>query len=285
MSCLIIIGAPRSGTSILAKILASHPDVTLLLEPRLVWKYGNDHQSDYLRVENATPAVRTYIRNYLESHLRESGRRVLVEKTPSNALRMEFVHAVLPEAKFIHIVRDGVESALSIRRHWEGMGRGRASIPKGRVLQRLREAGWRRLPDFALEAAGRVLPERIRPRKLQPIWGPRFPGIGECLRDMELLEICCLQWRLCVEYTCSYGRSLSSDCYREIRLENVDVPEVSELLEFSGLPVRGEVADYMSNLFKPGGNTGRPRVTNPDEQRLLAKHLDPTLDWLGYPTV
>ena len=37
---------------------------------------------------------------------------ILVEKSPINALRIGFLEALTPEARFIHIVRDGVDVVL-----------------------------------------------------------------------------------------------------------------------------------------------------------------------------
>ncbi|MDQ6840024.1 MAG: sulfotransferase, partial [Actinomycetota bacterium] len=46
---VIVLGAPRSGTTLLASILSAHSQVTVVGEPRLVWRYGNDSRSDQLR--------------------------------------------------------------------------------------------------------------------------------------------------------------------------------------------------------------------------------------------
>jgi hypothetical protein len=40
----------------------------------------------------------------------------MVEKSPINALRIGYLDAIAPEARFIHIVRDGVDVACSIER-------------------------------------------------------------------------------------------------------------------------------------------------------------------------
>ena len=40
----------------------------------------------------------------------------LVEKSPINALRIGYLDAVVPEARFVHIVRDGIDVAVSIER-------------------------------------------------------------------------------------------------------------------------------------------------------------------------
>ena len=93
---IIVIGSPRSGTTLLGNLLECHPALAQLVEPRLTWKYGNDRKSDMLRPSDARPDVCQHIRDTFSRAVRDQGRERLVEKTPSNSLRMEFVEKVLP---------------------------------------------------------------------------------------------------------------------------------------------------------------------------------------------
>jgi len=197
---IVVIGAPRSGTSLLSELLGGHRDVLLLTEPRLTWKYGNDRKSDMLRAADARPEVIHHIRETFGKQVREAGKRRLVEKTPSNALRPAFVDRVLPDARFIHIIRDPVQSVLSIRSFWQNHASG-FTIAPGRVRQRLKEVQLRRLPHYAKEVVRRAAPKFMRGAVGQNVWGPRLPGIQEMLNQIDLLDICALQWRLCTELT------------------------------------------------------------------------------------
>lgn len=38
---IVIVGAPRSGTTLLGLVLKAHPQLHLIEEPRILWKYGN----------------------------------------------------------------------------------------------------------------------------------------------------------------------------------------------------------------------------------------------------
>jgi hypothetical protein len=42
------------------------------------------------------------------------------DKTPQYVLHMELIHQLLPEASFVHIIRDGRDVALSLKRVWFG---------------------------------------------------------------------------------------------------------------------------------------------------------------------
>ena len=78
---------------------------------------------------------------------------------------------------------------------------GAAASPRVGLRQRLKEVQLRRLPHYAREAARRFAPKALTPMVGPNVWGPRLPGIEGLLKDLELLEVCALQWRTCVELT------------------------------------------------------------------------------------
>src|SRR3990172_3334542 len=94
---IIIIGAPRSGTSLLLSVLGEHRRLAVLSEPRILWRWGNDAKSDLLRAEDARPEVCRHVRSAFADRVREQRRERFVEKTPSNALRPAFVERVFPD--------------------------------------------------------------------------------------------------------------------------------------------------------------------------------------------
>jgi len=60
----------------------------------------------------ARPKVVKNIRQAFEKYERTHG-GVVVEKTPSNVLRIPFINEVFPEARYIHIYRNGYDSVSS----------------------------------------------------------------------------------------------------------------------------------------------------------------------------
>lgn len=275
---IVVVGSPRSGTTLLGNLVGAHPALAHLVEPRLTWKYGNDSKSDMLRAEDAREEVCHHIRNTFAQCVVQQGRQRLLEKTPSNSLRMEFVDRVLPGCQFVHIIRDGVESVLSIRKFWQGHARG---IKKDKLTERLREIDLKRAPYYAREMARRVLPAQFSGLVGHAVWGPRLPGIDGLLKELNLLEVCCLQWRMSVELACHFGRKLPADRYMECRLEEMSPELLESVLHFCDLPITDEVREGYRSHFDSKLTTVRQAEADPEELDLIDKWIGPTRQWLG----
>ena len=118
---VIILGAPRSGTNMLRDALTrlSGIETWPCDEINYIWRHGNvRYVSDEIPAENATGSVAGYIRGCFNSMGRRTGAETLVEKTCANCLRVPFVDEVVPEARYIYIVRDGIDAAGSARQRW-----------------------------------------------------------------------------------------------------------------------------------------------------------------------
>jgi tetratricopeptide (TPR) repeat protein len=119
---VFVIGMPRSGTTLVEQVLASHPQVhgagELPVMQKLVSKvYGPG------RVVRPYPE---FVPMLKASHLREFGRQYLaevsvlapgmariVDKMPANFLYAGLLHLMLPQARIIHCRRDAVDTCLS----------------------------------------------------------------------------------------------------------------------------------------------------------------------------
>src|SRR5207248_3149857 len=82
----LIIGCPRSGTSILGELIAAHPDVSYIFEASDIWEQAGAgiDGSHRLSAEHATPRVIHKVRKWFES--RQNGAAIIIEKCPRNAL-------------------------------------------------------------------------------------------------------------------------------------------------------------------------------------------------------
>jgi hypothetical protein len=280
---IIIIGAPRSGTSVLARILSQHPSLAYANEPRMIWRYGNDHRSDMLNVNHATPDVLEYIQKKFSRLVEEQGRTRLLEKTPSNSLRIEFVDRIFPDAKFVHITRNGYDSTLSIRKFWDshvsGVGHKKINQPQSILIQRLIEMHPSQWPYYSAELLKRLVPKGLRKRRA--LWGPRLPGMKQWVDDVELLELCAFQWKTCVERASLQGRKLG-ERYMECRLEDLNIDSVKGIMEFCELSNDPAVEGYLQSEFEVGKSEKRKLECNPKVLEQIRTYIEPTMSWLGY---
>jgi hypothetical protein len=284
---IVIIGAPRSGTTMLGRTLGRHASLAYLHEPRLIWRFGNDHKSDMLSPDDAREEVRRYIRDHLASFVREAGATRLVEKTPSNSLRPEFVDKVLPGCRFIHIMRSPIDAVLAAQRFWRDHAYGMDSFRRGHLNKRIREISLRRLPFYAREAIYRLAPKRLASALGQNIWGPRLPGIDGLVRDLEVIDVCALQWRMCTEAALHFGRRLPSDRYMEIRLEHLSPELFRQVLDFCELDDTEEMLrafdqNYTCRFEKRTGLAdGRRAQADPADIDRIVRWTEPTMSLIG----
>jgi hypothetical protein len=137
---IFVIGAPRSGTTILGRILGQAPELLYLNEPRYIWtaldpaldawayRYPVEQGRMSWSATDATPDQRRRLSQWLALERFAAGKRLLVEKMPENSFRAGWLSALFPQARFIHIIRDGRDAALSLEAalarwfppgHWE----------------------------------------------------------------------------------------------------------------------------------------------------------------------
>jgi hypothetical protein len=186
---IILIGNVRSGTSMTRRAFGMHPEVVTWDEPRTIWMYPDPSRAhDRFDASDATPRVKRYIRRrFLKHQRRHEGLRVM-EKTPSNVLRIPLIREVLPESKLLYIVRDPLANLASSEKKWQGfIGRRRAwSRLKETPKSQLHYYGWKYLRD---NFEGRVLG-----KKYVREWGIRYPGIYEDRQRLSVPQIIAKQW-------------------------------------------------------------------------------------------
>ena len=278
---IIIIGAPCSGTTFLGKTLGRHPSLAFADEPRLVWRYGNDHKCDMLLPQDAREDVRQYIRGYFAAFVRDAGAARLLEKTPHNSLRPEFVAKVLPDCRFVHIMRSPTDAVLAIHDSWLNHAHGTTRSSPGRLRKRMREISLPRLRFYTKEAFFRLAPERIARAFGQNAWGPRIPGIDGLLRDLDVLDVCALQWRMCVETAMYFGRRMPSDRYMEVWLEDLSPQLLRQVLAFCELGEDQEMFRIFDQTHDPKLAHGRRAGANPADVARILRWIEPTVSLIG----
>jgi hypothetical protein len=167
-----VVGVPRSGTTLLRLMLDAHPDVAIPAETgflltivnrppsagplsplelhRLVthapnWQDVALGEQAYLEALTSLHpySVSDGLRAFYRLYAGKFGKPRWGEKTPSNLERLQAIAHILPEAHFIHIVRDGRDVALSLREMWFAPGRDMTTLARfwsERIRQARREA-------------------------------------------------------------------------------------------------------------------------------------------------
>ncbi len=122
---IYIIGTGRSGTTVLGTLFAMHSDTVFLNEPKAVWHDahgGEDMIGSYsdqpawgrLDPAEATPEMARRIARIYSGAMRVGLARRVVDKYPELIFRIPFVLRLFPEARFVAILRDGVDTCSSV---------------------------------------------------------------------------------------------------------------------------------------------------------------------------
>jgi tetratricopeptide (TPR) repeat protein len=112
---VFIVGMMRSGTSLVEQILASHPAVFGAGELTYWSTAWAAHAASIGNAEMSDQLLRTLADDYLRSlgELSDGALRV-VDKMPTNFPFLGLIHAVLPNARIIHMRRHPLDTCLSI---------------------------------------------------------------------------------------------------------------------------------------------------------------------------
>jgi hypothetical protein len=151
---IFVIGAPRSGTTLVRLILDSHPRISC------------GEETHFLRDLEAVVGrnwdlVATYglARAWWIEHLRglyetfqaevlaQNGKVRWAEKDPTYTLHLPFIEELFPTAVYVHLLRDGHDVVASFRDRWGYKSAARAARTEwARYVTAARELG-RRLPQ------------------------------------------------------------------------------------------------------------------------------------------
>jgi hypothetical protein len=139
---VFIVGCPRSGTTLLQRIVGAHPDVVVcdetfwvvyyykkrlgltpegLVTPELAgrlfeyykfyrMKLGHD---EVARLARPGQPYAEFVTGLFDLHAEVRGKPLVGDKTPDYVRNLPTLHALWPQARFVHLIRDGRDVALS----------------------------------------------------------------------------------------------------------------------------------------------------------------------------
>jgi hypothetical protein len=261
---VIVLGAPRSGTSLMLE--------TLAVCPKLWWLGGESHavfeapgaaapeRGNCLAAIDADPATCEKVRLAFLCGVYDRDRRLfcalpeperpgairLLEKTPRNALRIPFLKSVFPDAKFVFIYRQPRENLASLLDRWYAQER----------------------PTYTLDGFGWKF-------LLVPGW-----------RDLVLKpipEIAAAQWAIAATSIVNDLAKLPRTDWCAVRYEDLianPLAEVSKVCHFAALEMDDHVMDRLNNPLPLSRSTVTP--PSPDKWRRHEEVLKTILPSVEY---
>ena len=139
MKRIFLVGAPRSGTTILQSVLAAHPKITSFPEtkffhylwsdrlksklPDRLYEFFYDEiarpdlydRSEIYKRGSTTNQIEWFV-GILDQLATEEGNNIWLEKTPEHVYFIQDILHYLPDAKFIHIIRNPLDVVASMRK-------------------------------------------------------------------------------------------------------------------------------------------------------------------------
>ena len=284
---IIIVGAPRSGTNILRDTLCRMPDFATwdCDEINPIWRHGHiRHPHDCFDDVMATPTTIAFLRrSFIKAWKRFGQPRFLVEKTCANSLRVPFIAKAFPEARFIFLVRDGMDVVASAQKRW----RGQMELPSlPYYWAKVRSTPLLDLPIYAARFVQSRLSMIFGASDHLSFWGPQYPGIQLDLKEMSLDEVCAQQWVACVESADAGLAALPADRVCRITYEDLALAPHAQVARIgSFLNARLEdavIAEACEKVSRKSVGQGRRSLGEEGSDRRLLDIMAPTLTKFGY---
>jgi len=143
--CVFIVGCPRSGTTLLRRIVSAHPQIVItpeahwiplwfeqrrgltpdgLVTPEFVsellehnkfasFELGREELMSLIGNGQPVPYA-SFVTGIFDLYGKARGKKTVGNKTPDSVRRIGTLHALWPEARFVHLIRDGRDVALSL---------------------------------------------------------------------------------------------------------------------------------------------------------------------------
>lgn len=262
---IILFGNFRSGTTLLQKLISTHPDVVSLYEPVSLWLYADPVRShDEFDESDATDQVKRYIRNEFLQYQQQNGNRIIVEKTPHNILRIPYVRAIFPEAHFLYIVRNPLSFVSSVELKWQ------QPATRKRIAKRLKFTPVTQLHHYVKRFLSQQWNNRILKRKYLSIWGPRYKGIQEDLKTEDLMVVIARQWARSSAKAERDLALLEENGVLRLRYEDFvedPVSDMERICAHCGL----QMTDEMARIVKETVKTDRKHKWQRFEPQVLAR--------------
>jgi hypothetical protein len=124
---VFITGVPRSGTTLIKKIITLHPkyggcsyeSTSILHPPRKIKKWSREEVSnqEFQKLLSSSNNIVSLYDSVCDRILKEVGGKIFVDKIWPSRIRFSYILRRFPNARWIHILRDPRDGYCSANRH------------------------------------------------------------------------------------------------------------------------------------------------------------------------
>ncbi len=222
-----------------------------------IWDlYIADRDTHYLDESHDDPEMEQYLKTMIRKHLRYFNKSRFLSKNPDHSVRMRYIHKLFPDARFVHIVRDGRAVAASLIRakqsSIEFFGPDHPHVQHGTMV-----ANW---------------------REIKRIWEEDNAAVGAGML-----------WRAVLEVLIQDVQQIPADQFLQIHYEDMVASprsHIDQILEFCQLRQDQEVeqalkTDIEKMEARRGSEGWRKAFTDQDLDRLMPV-VEPMMMKLSY---
>jgi hypothetical protein len=188
----------------------------------------------------------------------------IIDKTPPNCFRVEYLAKLYPDAKFIYITRNGLDNTSSLMNAW-------------RSKQKF-QFRYRKYLEECLNIDGYQ----------SDVWKFAMPPGWEAYRDKPLVEVCAFQWLKTHEYALNSLSKLPSERVIRFKFEDLMAEphhSIEKLCSFLDIEFTWNMQKIVNemplvNTFTPANK--RKSRKNQADLETIRDYIEPMQQLLGY---
>ncbi len=269
---IFIVGCSRSGTTVTFDTirnscqLIAFPNEIPQFWHSLFGPWDNNWVSECADTQNANPEHRAKTLAHFYARL---GKGQVMDKSCINILRIPYLHALFPDAKFIYIHRDGRDNVSSLM------------------------DGWRHNRHFNLAPLLGAIPGPVSINEGEfDDWCFFLPSQWQQYNSAPLEEVCAHQWITANARALEAKQLVPEDKWIQFPYENIvdsPVDTFNEIFDRLGLEFTPAIRSHCATLNqRPTSIVAGPpardkwRLHHPNEIERVLPKLEPMMKQLGY---
>jgi hypothetical protein len=203
----------------------------------------------------------------------------IIDKTPPNCFRVEYLAKLYPDAKFIYITRDGLDNTSSLMNAW-------------RSKQKFQFRYRKYLEEYLKPLDGVQGSRSVKYFDIQgyqsDVWKFAMPPGWEAYRDKTLAEACAFQWFKTHEYALNSLSKLAPERVIRFKFEDLMAEphhSIEKLCSFLDIEFTWKMQKIVNemplvNTFTPANE--RKSRKNQSDLETIRDYIEPMQQLLGY---